>query len=407
MDKLGVTVELYPLRRKHDTVTHAEAQRWIRHAHYRPFLSWDVLGAQWHFIRRDLVGYLLLWTEVLRGTWGSVNYFFGGVAIFPKSVLFAYEMLNQGITHVHAHFANHPAVSAFIIHRLTGLPYSFTARGTDVQIDRHMLRQKVDAAECAIAVSAYNKKIIVDECGSDVQEKVHVIYGGVDLDRLKPATTRSTGPFRILCVARFEEVKGHAYLVEACRLLHQRGVAFECHLIGNGPLLPAVERQIARAGLGKEVRLLGPRSYQEVISQLKQADTVVLPTAPTASGKCEGIPNVLKEAMACGLPVIASPVGGIPELVDDGRTGILVPSRNAPALADALRRLSEDCASRRQLGRAAREKVVRDFNLKTSTARRANLFFMRQHPGYVDRNALNKPGIEHAAQHSVFENQAL
>ena len=374
MDKLGVAVELYPLRHGRTPVIHAEAERWAKRAHYHPFVSLSILRAQWHFVHRDPVGYILLWAQVLRGTWGSADFFFGAIAIFSKAVLFAHEMLQLKVTHVHAHFANHPAVAAFIINRLTGIPFSFTARGTDVQVDRHMLRQKVNAAECAIAVSSYNKKVIVDECGLGIKDKVHVIYGGVDVDLLSPHLSRSGGPLTILCIARFEEVKGHAYLVEACRLLRDRGVAFACYLIGNGPLLSSIKKQVARAGLCEEVRLLGPCSYRQVISQLRQADIVVLPTAPTANGKCEGIPNVLKEAMACGLPVVACPVGGIPELVDDGRTGILVPSRNAGALADALQRLGDDRGLRQQLGRAARETIVRKFNLSTSTASRAGLF---------------------------------
>ena len=404
MEKLGVTLELYPLRRGHDPVTHAEAERWIKRAHYRPFISLNVFRAQWHFIRRDPARYLQAWAEVLRGTWGSANFFLGAIAIFPKAVLFAHEMLALGISHVHAHFANHPAVAALVIHRLTGISFSFTARGTDVQVDRHMLRQKVNAADFAIAVSSYNKKIIVDECGPSFQDKIHVIYGGVDVDLLSHEPRRSVRPFKILCVARFEEVKGHVYLVEACHLLREHGAAFECHLIGYGPLFPVIEKEVARAGLSKEVRLLGPRTYQEVIAELRQADVVVLPTAPTVNGKCEGIPNVLKEAMACGLPVIATSVGGIPELVEHGRTGILVPPRNAAALANALQRLGEDGVLRRQFGRAGRKKVVRDFNLRTSTARRANLFLACNRRDFRSQNVLHNSEPQLAVQHSVSGN---
>ncbi len=401
MEKLGVTVELYPLRRGRSPVTHAEAGCWINRAHYRPFFSLGVLRAQWHFIRRDLAAYFQLWAEVLRGTWGSANFLCGAIAIFPKAVLFAYEIGKMGITHVHAHFANHPAVAALIIHRLTGIPFSFTARGTDIQVDRHMLKQKVDAADCVVAVSSYNKQIIVDECGPGIREKVHVIYGGVDVDLLSPDHARSAGPLRILCVGRFEEVKGHADLVDACGLLRDRGVAFTCRLIGAGPLFQVVKKQIARAGLGEQVLLLGPRSYGDVIRELRQADVVVLPTAPTSNGKCEGIPNVLKEAMACGLPVVASSVGGIPELVNDGRTGILVPPRNAAALADALQRLSEDEAMRSQMGRAGRERVVRDFNLKTSTTKRANLFLRANLRLFAGRNGFDNAESQVTAQHSI------
>lgn len=375
MEKLGVAVELYPLRRQYPQVIHPEAERWTKLAHYLPFLSLAVLHAQWHFIRRNPLGYLRLLAEVCQGTWGSANFFLGAVAIFPKAVLFALQMNTQGITHVHAHFANHPAVAALIIHRLTGIPFSFTARGSDVQVDRQMLKEKVGAAQFVIAVSSDNKQIMVDECGPSVSQKIHVIYGGVDVERLSPQFTNPTaGPLKILCVARLEEVKGHTYLVEACRILRERCVAFECRLVGEGPLFKQIEMQIKQAGLGKEIQLVGPVSYQEVIKEMARADVVVLQTAPTAQGDREGIPNVLKEAMACGLPVVACGVGGIPELVDHERTGILVALKNPDALADALHRLYEDSALRDRLGRAGREKIVREFNLKSSTTKRAQLF---------------------------------
>src|SRR5256885_13989195 len=238
-----------------------------------------------------------------------------------------------------------------------------------------MLKEKVEAAEFAVAVSAYNKEIMLRKCGPGVAEKIHVIHGGVNVDRLSPrAAAGRNGPFRILCVARFEEVKGHAYLVEACRLLRERGINFECRLVGGGLLFPEIEKQIKRADLCERIRLLGERSHQEVIQEVSRADVLVVPTAPTASGKCEGSPTVLKEAMACGLPVVSSLVVGIPELVDDKRTGILVRPRDAATLADALQQLHDDAALRRQLGRAGREKVVREFDLKASIARLARLF---------------------------------
>jgi glycosyltransferase involved in cell wall biosynthesis len=375
MEDLGVSIELYPLRRTRTQVVHPEARRWIECAHYHPYLSMKIVRAQWHFLRRNPAKYLRLWWEVLRGTWGSANYFLGAMAIFPKSVLYAYEMSCRGVVHVHGHFANHPAVSALIVHRLTGIPFSFTARGSDVQVDRHMLKEKIAASDFALAVSSDLKRIMVGECDSNLHEKIHVISGGVDVDRLTPpAVRRSAGPLRILCIARFEEVKGHSYLIEACRVLRERGAAFECRLVGEGPLARVIEKQIEEAGLRREVQSLGPLSYQEVIDELRDADVLVLPTSPTAAGDREGMPTVLQEAMACGLPVVSCLVEGIAELVEDELTGILVPPKNATALADAFQRLKNDPALRLRMGRAGRQKVVQKFSLKANTARRAALF---------------------------------
>lgn len=375
MEDLGVSIELYPLRRSHTQVVHPEAQRWIECAHYHPYLSLKILRAQWRFLRRDPIKYLKLWAEVLRGTWASANYFLAAIAIFPKSVLYADEMSRLGIVHVHAHFANHPAVSAFIVHRLTGVPFSFTARGSDVLLDRHMLKEKIEAADFALAVSSDLKRTMVGECGPRLRDKIHVIRGGVDVDRLTPPPARrSAGPLRILCVARFEEVKGHTHLVEACRILRDRGVLFECRLVGEGPLARAIEKQIADAQLTREIRSLGPLSYREVIAELTSADVLVLPTSPTDGGDHEGMPTVLQEAMACGLPVVSCLVEGIVELVDDELTGLLVFPKDPTALANAFERLKNDPALRLRMGRAGRQKVVQKFSLKANTAKRAALF---------------------------------
>ena len=379
LEKLGVTVELYSLLREHPKVVHAEAEKWVGRAHYLPWLSPDILRAHWHFIRGDWKRYVRTLLEVLRGTCGCVRCFRGALGIFPKVVRFAYEMERQGIQHVHAHFAYHTAVAGMIVHRLTGIPFSFTARGSDVQSDGHMLKEKVEAADFVISVSEHNREIILKKAGSVCAEKIHVIHGGVDVERLSSRPEREARKLlRILCVARFEEVKGHTYLVEACRILKERGVPFECGLVGDGPLLSQVEEQILQSSLSGEVLLLGALPYDEVIEQYSRADAVVLATAPTANGKREGIPNTLKEAMACGVPVVATASGGVPELVDEG-CGILVRPRDAAAIANALQRLYEQPELRSRMGMGGREKIVREFNLNWSTAMRAELFLRSAH----------------------------
>ena len=375
MEKLGVTVELYSLVREHPKVVHPEAEKWVRRAHYLPWISAAILRAHWHFICRGPERYLRTLAEVLRGTWGCLHCFGGVLAFFPKVVRFAYEMEKQTIQHVHAHFAYHAAVAGLIVHRLTGIPFSFTARGSDVQSDGHMLKEKVEAADFVVSVSEYNKEIILKKCGPGADKKIHVIHGGVDVERLtRHPKLSAKRRLRILCVARFEEVKGHTYLIEACRILKEKDLPFECGLIGDGPLMPQIENQIKQLGLSDEVLLLGARPYNQVIEQFSQADVVVLATSPTANGKREGIPNVLKEAMACGVPVIATASGGIPELVDES-CGILVRPRDAAAIADALQLLGGQPELRCQMGLAGRERIIQKFNLNRSTAMRAELFF--------------------------------
>jgi glycosyltransferase involved in cell wall biosynthesis len=284
-------------------------------------------------------------------------------------------MRARGITHVHAHFATHPAVAALIVHRLTGIPFSFTAHGHDLHVDRRMLDTKVQAAAFVVAVSEYNREMIVADCGEHVRDKIHVIHCGVDSEVFRPQAPRSGNrPLQMICVASFEEVKGHRYLVEACRLLREQRVDFICHLVGEGPLRNETERRIAEAGLGSRVIVHGGQPRPVVARMLAESDAAVLASYPTAQGKREGIPVGLMEAMASGLPVVATRISGIPELVEDGRTGYLVPPSDSAALAAALRRLAQDAEVRERMGQAGRDKVIAQFDLRTSAAELLELF---------------------------------
>ena len=378
MEKRGVTIEIYPLLRHNESVIQPEAKRLIERAHYTPFLSLPILKAHWHFIRRAPLVYFMALFEALKGTLGSANYFVGALAYFPKAVRFAYEVEQMGIKHIHAQFANHPALVALIMHRLTGIPFSFTGQGSDIHVDRTMLKTKLAAAEFMFTVSSYNKDVIVKECGQPMRDKVHILYGGIDTERFKPSGHEDVdGPFQILCVSRFEPVKGFAQLVEACRLLHERGVDFECHLVGDGELRTQIEEQIVQSGLSGKVISHGARTQAEVIDRLAHSSVLALATIFSPDGKREGIPNVLKEAMSCGLPVVASNVSGIPELVEHEKSGLLVPPNEPAAIADALERLKADPALRRRLGQAGRAKVLSQFDLQNSTSTRVRLFLQQ------------------------------
>ena len=375
MQQLGIAIELYPLRRLKEDVVHPEVAQLSGHVHHQPFISPAVLRAQLHFMRHRPLAYFKVLFEVLKGTFGSANFFFGAAAIFPKAVLFAYEMEKQKINHVHAHFATHPAVAALIIHRLTGIPFSFTAHGSDLHVERRMLDKKVEAAAFAVTISSFNKEIMIEECGEQARGKIHIIHCGVDPEAFpdRPGMNGG-GRFQILCVAAFKDVKGHKYLVEACKILQERGVDFVCHLVGEGELRSRIEEQIAQDRLQNKVVLHGARPRSEIVRMLAQSDILALASVPTPRGKREGIPVVLMEGMASGLPVVASRLSGIPELVEDGRSGFLVPPGDPLALADALQRLRDNPHLRQQMGQAGRDKVTREFNLMTNAAKRARLY---------------------------------
>jgi len=375
IDAAGIKVELFPLLRERQKIAHPEARAWTEKAHFHPFISREIIGANLSSLRSQPRDYLGVLAEVLRGAWGSANFLAGAIGIFPKCVLYARRMQDLGVTHIHAHFATHPTVAALIIHRLTGIPFSFTAHGSDLHVERRMLDRKVAAADFAIAVSDYNREVMVAECSEAVRRKIHVIHCGTDVDLFFPAS-RDFGDagFELVCVASLEEVKGHRFLLEACRLLLDRDIDFRCHLVGDGPLQNDIAIRINRLGLGGRVLLHGARPRREVAELLAKADAAVLASHPTRSGKREGIPVALMEAMAAGLPVVASNISGIPELVTDEVTGLLVPSGDPGALAGALERMAREETLRTRMGSAGRTAVLHDYDLRKNAAALAALF---------------------------------
>ena len=372
---LGVPVDVYPLLRERVDTVHPEVASWMDRAHFHPLVSPAVLWAHASFLVRRPLAYIGVGLEVLRRTWGSRRLFVGALGTFPRAVRFAYEMQRDGITHVHAHFATHPALAALIVHRLTGLPFSFTAHGSDIHVDRRMLDRKVEAAAFAVAISRFNREVMVRACGERLRQKIHVVHCGVDPGCFAPRTgPRPPGPVRLVCVASFEPIKGHVYLIDACRLLLARGVEYRCDLVGEGPMRHAVERTIVAHGLSDRVQVLGGQPRPEVVRLLASSDVAVLASHPTPDGRREGIPVALMEAMASGLPVVSSDISGIPELVEPGVSGLLVPSGDPLALADALERLANDPGLRERMGREGRRRILTEFDLESNTRRLLNLF---------------------------------
>lgn len=373
VEQQGAAVEVYPLFGRHGRTMHPEATALVRRAHYHPLLSLAIVRAHLHFLCHRPRAYLgALWT-LLRCTWGSLRYFSGAVVLFPKVVYFARRMQLQGVTHVHAHFASHPAAAAFVIHRLTGIPYSFTVHGSDLHRDQHMLREKVAEAAFVVSISEYNRQVILKVCGRQYAEKVEVIHCGVDTAVFCPQGDAGAGadprrPFTILSVGKLYEVKGQKFLIEACRLLRARGVEFACEMVGDGPDRQMLASQVAEAGMQDCVRFHGRITRDRIARLVAEADVLAAPSVPTRDGRREGIPVVLMEAMAGGVPVVASDLSGIPELVEHGETGLLVPPGDAAALADALERVASESQLRRRLAVAARDKIVRQFNLHTNAS---------------------------------------
>jgi colanic acid/amylovoran biosynthesis glycosyltransferase len=263
-----------------------------------------------------------------------------------------------GVRHLHAHFAGLAARTAFWIERFFGIGFSFTAHANDIFAPKPFeisLGKLIGAARAVVAVSDFGLRFLQAKYPEQAA-KIHRVYNGIELDRFQSADLTGTPP-AIISIGRLIEKKGFPDLIEACRLLHERGLAIRAEIIGEGPLEKPLREQIAAAGLTNVIALAGPLPQREVIEQLARATVFALPCVAEAAGGMDNLPTVIMEAMAAGLPVVSTPLGGVPEMVQDGITGFLVPERQPGALADALDRLLTDRRLALSLGKAGRERA--------------------------------------------------
>lgn len=367
----GFEVEIFPLIRHAESVQHPEAADYVRRAHYQPMMSAAILASQLFWLKKRPTAYAKLWWDSIRGTIGVPRVAARTLAVLPQAAHNARLMQRLGIGHVHAHFANHPATAAWAVHRLTGIPYSFTAHAHDLYEDQHLLCTKVGEAAFVVAISDFNREVISRACAASAN--VSVVHCGIDPELFHPSPRNPGDVLRVLCVGSLEAKKGQGDLVEACRLLTQSGRRVECVFVGDGPERNALHAQVKDAGLEGVVRFLGAKPREEVLDALRSADVAVLASVVLPSGKMEGIPVALMEAMACGLPVVSTRISGVPELIEDGVSGILVPERDPRALADALADIMARPDRAADMGKRGRARVERDFNLHTSALQLAEL----------------------------------
>jgi colanic acid/amylovoran biosynthesis glycosyltransferase len=374
--KQGVDVCIFSMMDPKPGPVHQRAQEMMDIVHYSPLLSWPLVKANLCFLFRQPVTYLwaLLW--VIKATRWSPKFMVYMLALFPKSVLFARLMKSSGINHVHAQFAWTQQLAALITSRLLDLSNSVTVHAFELYTrDRRIVRSQLEAADQIVTISENNRHLIADLCQNKSLDDVAVVHLGVDLDQFVPNPKHSdTRGSQLLSVGNLIEKKGHKYLIEACHILAQRCVGFYCSIVGEGPNRPELETLITRYRLTSLVELTGALEQHKVCELYQQSDIFALACVVARSGDRDGMPTVLIEAMASGIPVVTTPVTGIPELVTDGENGILVPERDAGALADALQTLIEDKELRINMGHKARQRVAQDFDIQRNTAVLVDLF---------------------------------
>src|SRR5215472_7822242 len=283
-----------------------------------------------------------------------------------NALYFADFFARNDADHVHVHFANRAAHTALFLKQISGIPFSITAHGQDFMKDLgsdDLLREICAAAEFVAAETDYSRDLLRQRCPASAS-KIHRVYNGIDLERFsmprcdtaRPAVAPSHVP-QIVSVGRLVVFKGFEDLIDACAELRRRGADFTCEIIGDGPLREMLQAKTEQLGLSSQVRLLGSLSQNAVLEKLQAADLFALASTTDAQRATDIFPTVILEAMASARPVVSTRLAGIPELVLDGDTGILVSPGDGGALTEALQRLVYDGELRVRYGRAGRARI--------------------------------------------------
>jgi glycosyltransferase involved in cell wall biosynthesis len=373
VEELGLELTIFSLRKLPPEAepVHPDVAKVRGPVRYIPSLIWPLWPPGLLLL---VFSHLALLLAAPRRYFETVRFHFGSendprLKDFLQAGYLARILSREKFTHLHAHFANVPTTVAEIVKHLTGIPFSFTAHAKDIYLTPSSeLARKIRKAEGVMTCTAVNQRYLAGLAGETTP--VHLAYHGVDVSRFRELprddTTRAKELPLILCVARLCEKKGLEFLLDACRILLDRGIAFECRIVGYGPLEDKLRKMIANLALQDRVSLLGKMTQDQLADMYPQADLFVLPCQVLENGDRDGIPNVLFEAMVCGVPVISTRIPGVCELVEHQKNGFLVEQRNSPALADAMELLLSSPDLRNELAREGRQTVLGNFTRESS-----------------------------------------
>ncbi len=375
LEELGWDLRIYSLNPPAEEPVHPAVARVKGPVSYVPALSRN--GVLTEPLKTYSAQAQLLLTRPLKYVAAMVRYFRGNETPRRKHFFqagnLALKLERDGVTHLHAHFANIPAAVAEVVYWLTGIPFSITAHAKDIYTtNEHELARRMRTATGVMTCTEFNARYLrgIAETGVAIDR----VYHGIDTERFSSAnearSQRAAGaePL-VLTVGRFSEKKGLEDLLRACALLRDREVKLRCVMVGYGALEERLKELRRELGLETLVEMPGRLAQPQVIEQYRRAAVFALPCVVLENGDRDGIPNVLLESMAAGVPVVTTDVSGIAEVVEDGRTGWLVEPHNPAMLADAIAHALSHDAEAARIAESARERVEAEFSLAASAQR--------------------------------------
>ncbi|KAA3660724.1 MAG: colanic acid biosynthesis glycosyltransferase WcaL [Calditrichaeota bacterium] len=375
--KCNVDVTIFSLLSPVHKIVQEQAKELLPVTYYSAFISPKVIKAQFYFLLRSPVRYFKAFFNMIRQTFREIPVLLRVLLLFPESVYFAQQMEIMGIEHIHAHFVWLEGIAAGIVKDLVGISFTIHPHAFGLFMrNQKNVRTELQNASGVVTVSTHHTEYIANLCPKISQNEIDIVHYGLEVDRYIPGPKQEQNgkAIRIVAVGDLREKKGPEYLIDACALLAKRGYEFHCDFIGHGNLENKLRAQIDHLELHENITLCGVQPLSKVLQKLQESDIFALPCVVARDGDRDGMPNVLIEAMACELPVVTTPVAGIPDLVIHGETGMLAKERDAETLAEALEILIEDKALRERLGKQAREKVLDEFQIQKSAEKLAGIF---------------------------------
>ena len=372
LQERGVPVRIFSLKPPSEPLVHDAAKRLLAEVIYPPPWWRLFLSLLATVVRQPVRGFRLLYGPLRQASRRGSGEVMKALYTVLVATFFARVARRLGINHFHAHWATYPALAVRTMQALTGKRYTLTTHAHDIFLANPYLGENLASAQTVVTISEYNRRYLIS--GGTPAGKIKVVPCGIDLQQFTGNGTPGRETGALVTIGRLEGIKGFPYLVQACAILNARGVPFTCDIIGEGSLRAVLEQAISANGLEGSVRLRGALSQHQVRTALAGAQVFVLPSVQTPDGNQDGIPVALMEAMALGLPVISTRVSGIPELVVDGVSGLLVAPGDAVALADAIERLLNDPALRELLSRQGSAAVRARHDISRSVAQMQEIF---------------------------------
>lgn len=379
LEKLGFKLHIFALRNPGETKVHENVRKVRAQVTYIPDYFWPFF---WVFIKANVKLWWrrpgAYWPALRFAAWRSLRQWNSStVKRFAQAAYMVENHMAHGakgngqsesennrvqLAHIYAHFSHGPTTVAYFAAWLTGVTYSFSAHAKDIYLQEHdFLREKILKAQFVTTCTDYNKNYLEKVGGP--KANVFRTYHGLDLDRF-PGNARSgkNSCTRILSVGRFVPKKGFPVLIRALHLLRERGYKFQCHLIGGGEMEIELKSLIKKLKMEDRITLLGAMAQEELFDYYRRADIFALACEVQSDGDRDGIPNVIVEAMALGIPVVSTRISGIPECIADGVSGVLVAEKDAAACANGIAALLDNPERAKHFGLVGRARVEKDFD---------------------------------------------